>query len=89
MIKNYYKPTPKKWRKIGDSILYGCGAVGATGLIGFDQLQAVFSQKELKVIIGAVLILGFAGKFITNFFKEDEKSDGESGCTDGSCTVKE
>lgn len=73
-MKNYYKPTPKKWRKIGDAILYGCGAMGASGLIAFDQLKDVFSQRELKVIIGGVLIIGFVGKFLTNFFKEDEKN---------------
>jgi hypothetical protein len=72
-MKNYYKqPTPAKWRKIGDSILYSCGAIGAGGLFGFDQLKSVFSTTELKVIIGLVLILGFAGKFITNFFKEEK-----------------
>lgn len=73
MTKNYYKPTPKKWRKIGDAILYGCGAIGASGLIAFDQMQSIFSAKEMKVIVGSVLIIGFIGKFLTNFFKEDEK----------------
>ena len=73
MMKNYYKPTPAKWRKIGDSILYVCGAIGATGLIRFDELKDIFSPKELKIIIGAILILGFVGKFITNFFKEESK----------------
>lgn len=69
----YYSPTPAKWRKIGDSILYGCGAIGASGLIGFDELKNIFSPKELKILIGGILILGFAGKFITNFFKEETK----------------
>lgn len=71
-IKHFYQPTPKKWRKIGDAILYGCGAVGGTGLVAFDQLKEVFSTSELKFIIGAVLGLGFLGKFLTNFFKEDK-----------------
>lgn len=70
-IKNYYKPTPKKWRKLGDAILYGCGSIGATGLITFDQLKEIFAAHELKIIIGAVLILGFIGKFLTNFFHEE------------------
>lgn len=69
----YYSPTPAKWRKIGDSILYSCGAIGAGGLIGFDELKGIFSPNELKIIIGGVLILGFVGKFITNFFKEETK----------------
>jgi len=72
-LKNYYKPTPKKWRQIGDSILYGCGAIGAAGLFGFDNLKETFSATELKAIIGGTLILGFIGKFITNFFKEEKE----------------
>ena len=70
-LKNYYRPTPKKWRQIGDAILYGCGAIGAGGLMAFDELKQVFSQTELKWIIGLTLALGFLGKFLTNFFKED------------------
>ncbi len=70
-LKDYYHPTPKFWRKLGDAILYGCGSIGATGLFAFDELKSLFSENELKVIIGVVLILGFAGKFLTNFFKED------------------
>ena len=70
-LKHYYHPTPKFWRKLGDAILYGCGSIGATGLIAFDELKELFAEHELKVIIGAVLILGFVGKFLTNFFKED------------------
>ncbi len=70
-LKHYYHPTPKFWRKLGDAILYGCGSIGATGLIAFDELQTIFTASELKIIIGAVLILGFAGKFLTNFFKEE------------------
>lgn len=72
MIKGYYKkPTRAKWRKIGDALLYGCGAIGASGLMAFEQLKQVFSVHELKLIIGFILIAGFAGKFLTNFFKED------------------
>jgi len=70
-LKNYYHPTPKFWRKLGDAILYGCGSIGATGLIAFDELKEVFSSVELKAVIGGVLILGFLGKFLTNFFKEE------------------
>lgn len=69
----YYSPTPVKWRKIGDSILYGCGVIGSAGLFGFDNLKEFFSPKELKIIIGAFLIFGFLGKFITNFFKDETR----------------
>lgn len=71
-LKNYYHPTPKFFRKLGDAILYGCGSIGATGLFAFDELKELFSVNELKAIIGGVLILGFLGKFLTNFFKDDD-----------------
>lgn len=78
-IKGYWKPTPKIWRQIGDSILYGCGTIGAGGLIAFEQLQVIFSATELKVIIGVTLILGFVGKFLTNFFKKEDKTNTDAG----------
>lgn len=71
LMKHYYAPTPKKWRKIGDAILAVGTAVTAGGLIGFDQLKEIFSTHELKVIIGVFFALGVIGKFLTNFFKED------------------
>lgn len=73
MISNYYKPTPKKWRKIGDAILAVGVFVTSGGLLAFDTLSQIFTPKELKVIIGIALILGVLGKFITNLFKEDEQ----------------
>lgn len=74
MIKNYYKPTPAKWRKIGDAILAVGVFVTAGGLIEFEKLSLIFEPKELKVIIGCALICGVVGKFLTNFFKADEPS---------------
>ena len=71
MIKNYYKPTPKKWRKLGDAILAVGVFVTAGGLIEYDRLTQIFDAKELKVIIGGAFICGVIGKFLTNFFKED------------------
>jgi hypothetical protein len=74
-IRHYYKPTPKTWRKIGDAILYGCGSIGATGLLAFDELKTIYSSHQLKVIIGVVLVLGFVGKFLSNFFKAESLND--------------
>lgn len=73
MLKNYYKPTPKKWRQIGDSILAVGVFVTSGGLLAFDKLSLIFEPKELKIIICIALILGVSGKFITNFFKEETK----------------
>lgn len=70
-LKNYYLPTPKKWRKIGDAILAVGVFVTSGGLLAFDTLSQIFTPKELKVIIGAAFALGVLGKFLTNFFKED------------------
>lgn len=80
ILKKYYEnPTKKRCRKIGDAILYGCGAIGATGLIGFDQLKDLYGPKVLKTIIGGVLILGFIGKFMSNFCKEEKKDVERNG----------
>ena len=57
--KEYYKPTPEKWRKVGDAIL----AVGTT----LTLYTAYMGYKEL-VIISAILTA--TGKFLTNFFSE-------------------
>ena len=73
-MKHYWKPTPKKWRKIGDSILFGCGTLGASGLFAFTELKETFGEKELKIIIGIVLALGFIGKFLSNFFKDEPET---------------
>lgn len=70
-LKNYYHPTPKFFRKLGDAILYSCGSVGAGGLIAFEELKEIFAEQELKIVIGSVLVLGFVGKFLSNFFKDE------------------
>lgn len=76
MAERYYSPTPKKWRKIGDSILYGLGFIGTAGLVSYDQIQELFPPAQLKALIISFFVLGFAGKFITNFFKDDENEAG-------------
>lgn len=71
-MKNYYKPTPIKWRKIGDSLLAVAALFGGGGLIAFDQLKQVYSEHELKVMIGSAIVLGVVGKFLTNFFTDEK-----------------
>lgn len=62
-LKNsYYSPTPKKWRKLGDALL----AVGMT-LTGY-----AIADDWSKAIQIAALILTVSGKFLTNFFTEDD-----------------
>jgi hypothetical protein len=71
-FKNFYKPTPKKWRKIGDAILASATFITVGGLFGYDQLKEVFGVVVLRAIIGTSLALGVTGKFLTNFFKDDK-----------------
>lgn len=65
-MQNYYKPTPKKWRKIGDAILLGCTSLSAfvmgSPLTDNGKAWATFILN----------VIGVAGKVVTNFFKEDE-----------------
>lgn len=75
-IKNYYKkPTKIIWRKIGDSLLACAALIGGGGLLAFDELKEIFDAHELKIIIGVVFIVGIAGKFLTNYFKQDGKTN--------------
>jgi hypothetical protein len=60
MKDNYYSPTPKRWRKLGDALL---GV--STTITGF----AIF--EEAKWVAIAALLAGVIGKFLTNFFSED------------------
>jgi hypothetical protein len=71
-FKDFYKPTPKKWRKIGDAILASATFVTVGGLFSYDELKDVFGVVVLRAMIGSALTLGVTGKFLTNFFKEDE-----------------
>lgn len=60
---DYYAPTPKKWRKIGDA----CLAVSASLLTFLPFADGHVLQ--IGVIIAAMT--GIVGKFITNFFTEE------------------
>jgi hypothetical protein len=60
-IKNYWAPTPKKWRKIGDALL-------AVALFAQTQ-EALTSYSHMAQTIS---IVALAGKFLTNFFAEEE-----------------
>jgi len=65
--KHYYAPTPKRWRKLGDALL---GV--STTITGFAIME------EYKWLAISALALGVIGKFLTNFFKEDDQLDLES-----------
>ena len=71
LLCNYWKPTPKKWRRIGDSMLAVASVLAIGGLWQFDNLKDIFTTGEIKGMIVASIVLGVVGKFLTNFFKED------------------
>lgn len=56
---NYHAPTPKFWRKLGDSLL-----TISTSITGY----AIYSNNHYLGY--AALVTGVAGKFLTNFFKK-------------------
>lgn len=58
--KHYYQPTPIKWRKLGDALL---------GVSTTITSYAIYEKWTWVAI--AALIMGTAGKFLTNFFTED------------------
>jgi hypothetical protein len=74
-IKNYWKPTPKKWRRLGDSLLAVATVLSIGGIWQFDNLKDIFTQTELKGLIIVSIILGVVGKFMTNFFKESRNTE--------------
>ena len=71
LLCNYWKPTPKRWRRIGDSMLAVASVLAIGGLWQFDNLKDIFTTVEIKGMIVASIVLGVVGKFLTNFFKED------------------
>ena len=58
---NYFKPTPKRVRVLGDSL--AAGSLFVAGL-------AIMSGFE-KIAIG-VAVSGWLGKVLSNFFADDE-----------------
>jgi hypothetical protein len=63
-MKNYYSPTPKKWRQIGDGLL-----LSAPVLSAWVTTMPLDSQTMTWVII-AVNGLTTLGKILTNLFHE-------------------
>jgi len=64
LMKNYWSPTPKKWRKLGDALL---GA--STTITGFAI------ANDNKYIAYTALICGVLGKVITNLFTDETQTE--------------
>ncbi len=56
-MNRYYRPTPIKWRKVGDALL-----AASTTITTF----AIYEQVEWLAYVA--LITGVVGKFLTNLF---------------------
>ncbi len=56
-MNRYYRPTPIKWRKIGDALL-----ASSTTITTF----AIYEQVEWLAYVA--LLTGVIGKFLTNLF---------------------
>lgn len=67
-MKNYYKPTPIKWRKLGDAVLFL-----STGVSGLIMAAPVTDHTKTWIMLG-LSIVGLVGKTLTNFFSDDNNS---------------
>lgn len=59
-MKSYWAPTPKKARKIGDTLL---------GVFSITSMSSMI--YDVKGLALATLIMGVVGKILTNFFAEE------------------
>ena len=59
VVKNYFKPTPVLFRKIGDALL---------GVSTFITGYGIASDHDW--VAYTALFIGVVGKFLTNFFSE-------------------
>jgi len=75
LMKQYWKPTPRKWRRLGDSLLASATILAVGGIWQYDSLKDIFTPTELKALIITSIGLGVVGKFLTNFFKEDSSEE--------------
>lgn len=72
---SYWGKTPKKLRKIGDSMLVVSTFLATGGLFEMDALKEIYSPQQIKTFISVIMVVGVLGKFITNFFTEEGKVD--------------
>jgi len=68
---SYFQPTPKLIRKIGDTFLGVGSALSTTTLITALNVEDAKIQKVLTIVGISTIVLTAIGKFLSNFFKED------------------
>ena len=75
-LKNYFEPTPKFFRKIGVAIASLGNTFGiGTAINGYMQ-ENIDSVKIALIVASASQLLGWLGKEMTNFFKEENEQGG-------------
>jgi hypothetical protein len=57
MMNRYYRPTPIKWRKIGDALLAASTTITTCAI-----------YEHVEWLAYTALITGVIGKFLTNLF---------------------
>lgn len=77
----YTEPTPRRMRVLGDSILAASGVISTGGLVSSVLTLQNPTPEMIESIIRPAIelslwatILGFIGKFLTTFFKEEEET---------------
>ena len=63
-INHYWSPTPKSVRKVADSL-----SAGALAVSGYSFMT------DYKVVAYVVLACAFVGKFLSNLFADEPKSN--------------
>ena len=63
-INHYWSPTPKSVRKVADSLSAGALAVSSYAFM-----------TDYKVVAYIVLATAFVGKFVSNLFADEPKSN--------------
>ena len=58
--KGYYEPTPKLFRKLGDSLLVVSGTLSAAGIYS--------NNKDMALVCLGISVFG---KILTNFFTDE------------------
>lgn len=56
-MNRYYRPTPVKWRKLGDALLAASTTIAAFAI-----------AEEVEWLAYVALFTGVIGKFLTNLF---------------------
>ena len=64
MINNFNMPTPKKWKRLGDALLGVSTMITGMAIVG-----------DMKYVAEIALTTGVLGKFLTDFFVEEEPKE--------------